>query len=41
MENSDYSPYVQFENPLLYDWCMFTKFFPLINIFIQISSLNP
>jgi hypothetical protein len=41
MQNPDYSPYVHFKNPLLYDWCMFIEFRPLINILIQVSNLNP
>ncbi len=38
--NPNYSPYVHFKTPLLYDWCMFTTFFPIINILIQVSNLN-
>ncbi len=41
MQNPDYSPYVHFKSPLLYDWCMFIEFFPLINIYIKVSNLNP
>ncbi len=41
IQNLDYSPYVHFKSPLLYDWCMFIEFHPLINIFIQVGILNP
>jgi hypothetical protein len=41
MQNLDYSPYVHFKSPLLYDWHMFIEFFPLINIFIQVGNFNP
>jgi hypothetical protein len=33
MQNLDYSPYVHFKNPLLYDWCMFIEFRPLVKYF--------
>jgi hypothetical protein len=41
MQNPDYSPYVHFKSPLLYDWCMFIEFHPSINIFIQVGNHNP
>jgi hypothetical protein len=41
MQNPYYSLYVHFKSPLLYDWCMFIDFSPLINIFIQVNNLNP
>jgi hypothetical protein len=37
--NPNYNPYVHFKSSLLYDWCMFTEFHPLMNIFIQVSNL--
>jgi hypothetical protein len=33
VQNPNYSLYVHFESPLLYDWCMFIEFHHLINIF--------
>jgi hypothetical protein len=30
MQNLHYNPYVHFKSPLLYDWCMFIEFNPLI-----------
>ncbi len=41
MQNLDYSPYVHFKSPLLYDWCMFVEFHPSINIFIPVGNFNP
>jgi hypothetical protein len=41
VQNLEYSPYVHFKNPSLYDWCMFIEFHPSINIFIQVNNLNP
>jgi hypothetical protein len=41
MQNPNYSPYVHFKSQLPYDWCMFTKFHPLINILIQVDNFNP
>jgi hypothetical protein len=41
MHNLDYSPYVHFKSPLLYGWCMFIEFRPLINILIQDRNLHP
>jgi hypothetical protein len=41
MQNLDYSPYVHFKSPLLYNWCIFIEFHPLINILIQVENLNP
>jgi hypothetical protein len=41
MQNLDYSPYVHFKSWLLYGWCMFIEFFPLINIFIQVGNFTP
>jgi hypothetical protein len=41
MQNLDYDPYIHFNSPLLYDWCMFIEFYPLINNFIQINNCNP
>jgi hypothetical protein len=41
MQNLNYSPYVHFKSSLLYDWCMFIQFHPLINIFIQVENFNP
>jgi hypothetical protein len=41
MQNPYYNPYVHFKSPLFYDLCMFIKFHPLINIFIQVGNLNP
>jgi hypothetical protein len=41
MENSNYSPYVHFKSPLLYDWCKFIKFHLSINISIQVGNFNP
>ncbi len=41
MQNPCYSPYVHFKSPLLYDWCIFIEFHPLINIFIQVGNFNP
>jgi hypothetical protein len=38
MKNPNYSPYVHFKSPLLYGWCMFIEFHPLINIFIQVNN---
>jgi hypothetical protein len=40
MQNLDYNPYVHFKSPLLYDWCMFIEFHPLINILIRVENLN-
>ncbi len=34
MKNLDYNLYVHFKSPLLYDWCMFIKFHPLIKLFL-------
>jgi hypothetical protein len=36
-----YNPYVHFKSLLLYDWCMFIEFHPLINIIIQVGNFNP
>ncbi len=36
-----YNPYVHFKSPLLYDWCMFIEFHPLINIIVQVGNFNP
>jgi len=33
--------YVHLKNLIMYDWCMFIEFFPLINIPIQIGNLDP
>ncbi len=41
MQNLDYHQYVYFKSSLLYDWCMFIEFFPLINISIQVDNFNP
>jgi hypothetical protein len=41
MQNPYYSSHVQFKSPLLYDWCMFIEFHPLINIIIQVHNINP
>ncbi len=41
IQNLNYNPYVHFKIPILYDWCTFIEFFPLINILIQVSNLNP
>jgi hypothetical protein len=41
MQNPNYSPYVNFKRSLLYVWCMFIEFHPLINILIQVCNLNP
>ncbi len=41
MQNPDYSPYVHFKSPLLYDWRMFIEFHPLTNILIQVGDFNP
>jgi hypothetical protein len=41
MQNLDYNPNVHFKSRLLYDWCMFIEFHPLINIFIRGGNLNP
>jgi len=34
MQNPDYSPYVHFKCPLLYHWCVFIEFHPLIYILL-------
>jgi hypothetical protein len=39
MQNLDYSPYVHFKSPLVYDWCMFIEFHLLIKNFIQVDIL--
>jgi hypothetical protein len=39
MQNLDYSPYVHFKSPLLYDWCMLIKFHPSINVFVKLMIL--
>ncbi len=36
----DYSPYVHFNCPLLYDWWMFIEFHPSINMPIQVENFN-
>jgi hypothetical protein len=41
MQNLDYSLYVHFKSPLLYDWCMFIEIFSLINNPIQVGNFNP
>jgi hypothetical protein len=41
MQNPDYSPYVHFKCPLLYHWCVFIEFHPLIYTLIQAGNLNP
>jgi hypothetical protein len=38
IQNPRYSPYVHFKSTLLYGWCMFIEFHPLINIFIQVGN---
>jgi hypothetical protein len=40
-KTQNHSSYVHFKSPLLYDWCMFIEFFPLINILIQVGNFNP
>jgi len=40
MRNPQHSRYVHFKSSLLYDWCMFIKFHPSINVFIQVGNLN-
>jgi hypothetical protein len=40
MHNPNYNPYVYFESPLLYDWCMFIEIHPSKNIFIQVGNFN-
>jgi hypothetical protein len=41
MQNPYYNPYVHFKSPLLYDWCVFFKFHPIINIIIQVNNFKP
>ncbi len=52
MKNLDYNPYVHLKSSLLYDWCMFIEFHPLIkysysnwqfefiNIFVKLKILQ-
>jgi len=41
MQNPN-SPFVHFKSILLYDWCMFIEFHPLINIFLlKLTILIP
>ncbi len=39
MQNPNNSPCVHFQSPLLYDWCIFIEFHPLINILIKLAIL--
>jgi hypothetical protein len=39
IQNPNYSPYVHFKSPLLYDWCMFIEFEPFIMEFHDIIMI--